>query len=121
MSYKEIKDRQVWPTPKSWLNPAQRDLVDRYTPERIALPGGRTVKITYAENAPPRVAARIQDLYGVKGNLTIAMGRVPLVIEVLAPNHRPVQVTEDLERFWRDTYPGVKKELQRRYPKHEWR
>jgi ATP-dependent helicase HrpB len=46
---------------------------------------------------------------------------VPLVIQVLAPSHRPIQITSDLEAFWRDAYPKIKKELQRKYPKHEWR
>jgi len=49
------------------------------------------------------------------------MGRVPVVIQILAPNQRPVQITQDLEAFWRDHYPKVKRELQRKYPKHEWR
>jgi ATP-dependent helicase HrpB len=47
-------------------------------------------------------------------------GRVPLTIEILAPNHRPVQVTRDLENFWKETYPQIKQQLQRRYPKHRW-
>jgi ATP-dependent helicase HrpB len=52
---------------------------------------------------------------------TIAMGRQPLVVEILAPNQRPVQVTQDLAGFWQNTYPALKKELQKRYPKHAWR
>ena len=64
---------------------------------------------------------RIQELYDVQGPLKIAMGRVPLVVHILGPNHRPVQVTQDLESFWREMYPKVKQELQRKYPRHEWR
>jgi ATP-dependent helicase HrpB len=120
-SYREIKERQVWPVVKSWLSPAQQALLDDYAPERIALPKGRAFKITYAENAAPTVAVRIQDLYGVEGDLRIAGGRVPLVIQVLAPNHRPIQVTQNLANFWKESYPKIKQELQRKYPKHEWR
>ena len=120
-SYKEIKDRPVWPTVKSWLPPHQQHLIDQLAPERIELPNGRKAKITYSDSAQPFVAARIQDLYGVERNLTVGRARVPLVIQVLAPNHRPIQITSDLEGFWRDAYPKIKKELQRKYPKHEWR
>ena len=120
-SYKEIKDRAVWPTVKSWLPPHQQALVDQLAPERIELPNGRKAKIIYSASAPPAVAARIQDLYGVERNLTIGRARVPLVIQVLAPNNRPIQITSDLEGFWRDAYPKIKKELQRKYPKHAWR
>jgi len=69
---------------------------------------------------PPTLAAKIQDLYGTN-SLTIAGGRIPVRIEVLAPNNRPVQTTENLAGFWHETYPKLKSELQRKYPKHEWR
>jgi ATP-dependent helicase HrpB len=120
-SYKDIKERDVWPTVKAWLSPAQQTLVDDYAPERLALPNGRKAKIVYAPNAAPTIAARIQDLYGVTGELRIAGNRVPLVIQVLAPNHRPIQITQNLATFWKDSYPKIKQELQRKYPKHEWR
>ncbi len=120
-SYREVKDRPVWPTVKSWLQPAQARLVDEYAPERIELPNGRKWKIAYAPNAVPTVAARIQDLYGVEGDLRIAGGRVTLTIQVLAPNQRPIQVTSNLANFWKESYPKLKLELQRKYPKHEWR
>jgi ATP-dependent helicase HrpB len=120
-SYKEVKDKPVWPVVKAWLSGQQQGWVEEYTPERIELPGGRKAKVTYATDGPPTLAARIQDLYGVKEGLWIAQRRVPVRIEVLAPNQRPVQVTENLATFWRETYPKLKLELQRKYPKHEWR
>ena len=83
--------------------------------------GERLKKVTYTMDGPPTLAARIQDLYGVKEGLWIANRRVPLRIQVLAPNQRPVQVTDNLATFWRETYPKLKLELQRKYPKHEWR
>jgi len=120
-NYKEIKERQVWPVVKSWLSKMQQDLVDKFAPERVELPNGKKWKIVYDPKAAPTIAARIQELYGVEGSLTIASGRVPLVIQVLAPNHRPIQVTQNLSTFWRESYPKLKVELQRKYPKHEWR
>ena len=121
VSFKEIKDRSVLPTVKSWLSAQQQAWVDEYTPERIELPGGRRAKISYSSDKPPTIAARIQDLYGLKEGLWIAQRRVALTIEILAPNQRPVQVTANLAGFWRDQYPKLKQELQRKYPKHEWR
>ena len=120
-SYREIKEKPVWPVVKSWLSPAQQRLLDDFAPERLALPKGRGFKITYAENAAPTIAVRIQDLYGVDGDLRIAGKRVAVVIQVLAPNHRPIQVTTNLANFWKESYPKIKQELQRKYPKHEWR
>jgi ATP-dependent helicase HrpB len=121
LSYKEIKERQVWPVVKSWLSASQQQTLDEFAPERIKLAKGRAAKITYAEGAPPTIAARIQDLYDTPRGLAVGSGRIALRIQVLAPNHRPIQITNDLETFWRDSYPKVKKELQRKYPKHEWR
>ena len=119
-SYREIKDRPVSPSLKSWLNAEQAGLLEELAPERVKLPNGRGAKIIYGSDWPT-IAARVQDLYGVAGSITIARGRIPLRIQVLAPNHRPIQITEDLETFWRENYPKIKKELQRKYPKHEWR
>jgi ATP-dependent helicase HrpB len=120
-SARDIEDKPVWPVLKSWLSPGQEELLDTYAPERLQLPGGRSARIQYRENTPPVLSTRIQDLYGVTQTPTIAMGRQPLVVEILAPNQRPVQTTQDLASFWRDTYPEIKKTLQKRYPKHEWR
>jgi ATP-dependent helicase HrpB len=120
-SYKEIKDKAVRPVLKSWLSGQQQAWVEEYTPERLELPGGKRAKVAYTNDGPPTVAARIQDLYGVKQGLWIAQHRVPVRIQVLAPNQRPVQVTENLATFWKETYPKLKLELQRKYPRHEWR
>jgi len=121
VSFREIKSRPVAPTVHAWLSPAQRDFLDRMAPERLALPGGRNAKVQYQEGAPPTLAARIQDLYGLKDGFVLAGGKVPVVIQILAPNHRPVQVTQNLRTFWAESYPRIKQELQRKYPKHEWR
>jgi len=120
-SYNEIKNRPVLPVVKSWLSRQQQTWIEEYTPERIQLPKGRMVKVLYSADGAPTIAARIQDLYGIKDALWIANRRVRMRIQVLAPSNRPVQITENLGDFWRDTYPKLKQQLQRRYPKHEWR
>jgi ATP-dependent helicase HrpB len=120
-SYKEIKERAVWPVVKSWLGTAQQQTLEELAPERIKLANGRAAKITYGDAASPTIAARIQDLYDTPRGLAVGRGRTALRIQVLAPNHRPIQITDDLENFWREGYPKIKKELQRKYPKHEWR
>jgi ATP-dependent helicase HrpB len=66
------------------------------------------------------LAARIQELFGWRETPRLAGGRAPLLLHLLAPNHRPEQVTDDLASFWRNTYPVVRKDLRRRYPKHAW-
>ncbi len=120
-SYSQIKDRPVLPVLKSWLSRQQQAWIEEYAPERIELPRGRAVKVVYSADAPPTIAARIQDLYGIKEGLWIAKRRVAVRIQVLAPSNRPVQVTENLALFWRETYPKLKQQLQRKYPKHDWR
>jgi ATP-dependent helicase HrpB len=119
--YRDIKDASVLPHAKSLLTHAQQQMVEKHAPERLELPSGRRAKITYSDTAEPFLAGRIQDFYGVDGELKIALGRHALTLHVLAPSHRPVQVTKNLHSFWSDTYPQLKNQLQRQYPKHEWR
>lgn len=90
------------------------------TPERIALPSGFRMKVEYAAGQAPRGRARIQDFIGMQASPTVAGGRVPVLLEILAPNQRPIQVTADLASFWRDLYPKIRGELSRRYPRHHW-
>jgi ATP-dependent helicase HrpB len=121
VSYKELKDREVKSAVMSWLSAGQREVLNKYAPERVTLVNGRTPKVTYERDTPPYISLRIQELFGVTQTPTIAMGRVSLSVHILAPSMRPVQVTSDLANFWREHYPRIKSELQRKYPKHEWR
>jgi ATP-dependent helicase HrpB len=120
-TYKDVKSQPVKPVVQGWVSAAQRDLIDKHAPERLTLSNGKTPKIVYDEANPPHVAVRIQELYGVTATPRIAMGRMPVLLHILAPNMRPVQITQDLAGFWRDHYPKVKQELQRKYPKHAWK
>jgi ATP-dependent helicase HrpB len=120
-NYRALKDKDPWPVLRGWLSSAQVAALDAYAPERIKLPGGRSARVVYAEGQAPVVAARVQDLYGVEKPLTVADGRMRVRVEVLAPNQRPIQVTDDMGSFWKNTYPQIRPEYARRYPKHEWR
>lgn len=120
-TFKDVKTKPVKPVVQGWVSNAQRDLIEKHAPERLTLSNGKTPKVVYDEANPPHIAARIQELFGVTATPRIAMGRVPVLIHILAPNMRPVQITQDLAGFWRDHYPKVKQELQRRYPKHVWK
>jgi len=121
IGYKDIKDREVRGVVQSWLSQVQRELLDKHAPERLSLANGRTPKVSYEASNPPHIAMRIQELYDVTQTPKIAMGRVPVLVHILTPGMKPVQVTQDLANFWREHYPRIKSELQRRYPKHEWR
>lgn len=92
--------------------------IHQAAPERIKLPGGREVKVHYEPGKPPWIESRLQDFFGMRESPRI--GGAPVVVHLLAPNHRPVQVTSDLAGFWERLYPQVRKELSRRYPKHKW-
>jgi ATP-dependent helicase HrpB len=102
------------------LSPRQRHALDRDAPERFRLPSGRSARVTYDRDKPPALAARIQDLFGLGSTPRVAAGRVRVVVEILAPSNRPVQITDDLDGFWKRTYPEVRKQLRGRYPKHAW-
>jgi ATP-dependent helicase HrpB len=119
--YRGIKDKPVMPVLREWLTAEQFAVLDDYLPERLVMGNGRRSRLTYHQEGPPVLSARIQELYGIDGRFAVGHGRVPVKIEVLAPNQRPIQVTDDLSAFWRDMYPKVKAELSRRYPRHEWR
>jgi ATP-dependent helicase HrpB len=102
------------------LTHRQRTALERDAPSHWTLPSGRRVPVAYARDRPPSVAARIQEVFGLAETPRIAGGRVPLVLELLAPNQRPMQITDDLASFWRTTYAQVRAELRGRYPRHPW-
>jgi ATP-dependent helicase HrpB len=102
------------------IPPSARRLLEEVAPERIRLPGGRQVRVHYEPDQPPWIASRLQDFFGMRETPAVAHGAVPVVVRLLAPNQRPVQMTTDLAGFWQRLYPQVRKELSRRYPKHAW-
>lgn len=117
---KELEALDLVPWLSTQLTYPQQKFLDDYFPERIALPNGRSAKLHYESNGNVVLSTRLQDCFGWKETPRIGQGRVRLTLELLAPNHRPVQITQDLASFWRSTYAEVRKELFRRYPKHKW-
>ncbi len=120
-SVKELKNRSIKSLVKSWLSDTQKDLLNQQAPERLKLANNRNPKVTYVDAESPYISLRIQEIYDVNETPRIAMNRIPVLMHILAPNMREVQITQDLARFWTDHYPKLKQQLQRRYPKHEWR
>jgi len=97
-----------------------RKRLDAEAPTHFTAPSGSHVPIDYEVEEGPKLAIRVQELFGLSVHPTIAGGRVPLLIELLSPAHRPVQVTRDLPGFWRGSYRDVKTEMRGRYPRHPW-
>jgi ATP-dependent helicase HrpB len=105
---------------KGQLAYEQLRTVENEAPERIEVPSGNHIALTYEEGRPPVLAVRIQELFGLTETPKLARGRVKVLLHLLAPNYRPQQVTDDLASFWKNGYPLVRKELRARYPKHSW-
>ena len=101
-------------------HPSQRQAVEREAPERIQVPSGSRIALRYELGKPPVLAVRIQEIFGLLATPRVAGGRVAVLCHLLAPNMRPQQITDDLASFWKNTYPQVRKDLRRRYPKHAW-
>ena len=97
-----------------------RRRLDAEAPTHFLAPSGSQVPIDYEAPEGPKLSIRVQELFGLDRHPTIAAGRVPLVVELLSPAHRPVQVTRDLPGFWRGSYAAVKSDMRGRYPRHPW-
>jgi ATP-dependent helicase HrpB len=119
-SIAEVRRRALLPILTSLLDGQQQAALNRFAPTRIEVPSGSHIALQYEAGKPPVLAVRIQELFGVRETPRVAGGRVGVVLHLLGPNYRPQQITADLASFWNNTYPEVRKELRRRYPKHAW-
>lgn len=97
-----------------------RRRLDAEAPSHFTAPTGNQVAVDYDAEAGPTISIRVQELFGLKAHPTLAGGRVPLVLELLSPAHRPIQVTRDLPGFWKGSWAAVKSEMKGRYPRHVW-
>jgi ATP-dependent helicase HrpB len=97
-----------------------RTRLDREAPTHFEAPTGTMLPIDYEAEQGPTIAVRLQELFGLTAHPSVAKGAVPLVLELLSPAHRPVQVTRDLPGFWRGSYAAVRSDLRGRYPRHPW-
>ncbi len=105
---------------QSLLPWALRARLEKEAPTHFEAPTGTQLAIDYEAEQGPTIAVRLQELFGLTSHPSIARGAIPLVLELLSPAHRPVQVTRDLPGFWRGSYAGVRSDLRGRYPRHPW-
>ena len=120
LGFAELRKRSMAEALRGDLAWEELQALERHAPERLELPSGNRIRLVYEPGRPPVLAARIQELFGWTATPCVAAGRVPVLLHLLAPNYRPQQVTDDLGSFWSTTYGVVRKELRRRYPKHDW-
>ena len=119
-SFDDLRNAPILKRLRSKLLPHHLASLDREAPERIGVPSGNRIALHYERGKPPVLAVRIQEIFGLKETPRIAGGRVAVLLHLLAPNMRAQQITSDLNSFWKNTYPIVRGELRRRYPKHAW-
>jgi ATP-dependent helicase HrpB len=98
---------------------SQQRQLDELAPTHLVVPSGSRVRLDYSQ-ATPVLAVRLQELFGLTDTPCVAGGRVPVLLHLLSPARRPVQITQDLAAFWQGSYHDVRKELKGRYPKHHW-
>jgi ATP-dependent helicase HrpB len=102
------------------LTHAQREILEREAPTHWVVPSGSRMPLDYLDGEAPTLSVRLQEMFGLTATPSIAAGRVALLLKLLSPAGRPVQVTRDLVSFWNRGYHEVKKDLKGRYPKHYW-
>ncbi len=119
-SFAELRDRDLGASLRALLSNAEARALEAVAPSHLALPSGRRLVIHYPSDAPPWAESRLQDFFGMAKGPSVAQGKVPLVLHLLAPNGRAQQVTTDLAGFWERHYPAIARELRRKYPKHAW-
>ena len=119
-SLRALKALDVRQALQNWLPWPLRQKLDSELPTHYTVPTGSRIAIRYHDENPPALAVRMQEMFGEATTPTIAQGRVPLVLELLSPAQRPLQITRDLGAFWQGSYREVQKEMKGRYPKHVW-
>jgi ATP-dependent helicase HrpB len=120
LSLKEVSAGDLSEALSTLLPWELRSRLEREAPTHFEAPTGTQLPIDYEAEQGPTIAVRLQELFGLNTHPSIASGAVPLVLELLSPAHRPVQVTRDLPGFWRGSYAAVRSDLRGRYPRHPW-
>jgi ATP-dependent helicase HrpB len=104
----------------AFLSWEQQRQLERWAPTHLTVPSGSNVRVEYETPDLPVLAVRLQEMFGCKDTPRLVDGKIPVMLHLLSPAKRPVQVTKDLASFWANTYQEVRKELRGRYPKHSW-
>ena len=114
--FKKLKLKDILEALLPW---EKQQRLNQLAPLRLKVPSGSSIAIDYTET-PPVLAVKLQEMFGCEQSPTVMAGKVPLVVHLLSPAGRPLQITQDLAGFWRSSYHDVKKEMKGRYPKHPW-
>jgi ATP-dependent helicase HrpB len=114
--------RKIDPTDAldSLLTWTQKREMDRLAPTHLTVPSGSQIRLDYGAGDQPVLSVKLQEMFGARHTPAVANGTVPVMLHLLSPAGRPVQITQDLGSFWAGSYQQVKKELRGRYPKHPW-
>jgi ATP-dependent helicase HrpB len=119
-SLNDLKTAGLIPALRAHLTPQNQSLLEKLAPSDVLLPSGRRTRIHYETGKPPWAQSKIQDFFGMKQGPVVAGGKVAVVLHLLSPGQKPVQITSDLAGFWERHYPQIRKELSRRYPRQKW-
>jgi len=119
-SLSELREAGLVSALKARLSPKDLSLLEKLAPSSWLMPTGRRLEINYEADRSPWAQSRLQDFLGMGRGPSVAGGEVPVVLHLLSPGKKPVQITSDLAGFWKNHYPQIRKELMRRYPRHPW-
>jgi ATP-dependent helicase HrpB len=119
-SIKKLQSLNLYNMLRSRLTWQQQQLLDELAPTHITVPSGSRIAIDYTDPTTPVLAVRLQELFGLQQTPSIINGKFSLLIHLLSPGYKPMQVTQDLASFWRTTYFEIRKELRGKYKKHYW-
>lgn len=119
-SFKQCQKLDLYSLLQSQLSWDQQQLINQLAPEKITVPSGSAIRIDYTESDQPVLAVRLQEVFGLYDTPAVLNGHCKLMMHLLSPAHRPMQVTQDLNSFWKTTYHEVKKELRGKYKRHYW-
>ncbi|HSQ77745.1 MAG TPA: ATP-dependent helicase C-terminal domain-containing protein, partial [Nitrospirota bacterium] len=115
-----LANLNILPALKAMLSWEQQRLLDERAPLSLPVPSGSRIALDYLNGDQPILAVKLQEMFGLADTPVIANGRVKVLLHLLSPARRPVQITQDLKGFWNNAYQQVKKDLKGRYPKHPW-
>ncbi|NOQ51215.1 MAG: ATP-dependent helicase HrpB [Desulfuromonadaceae bacterium] len=116
----ELRRIDLFSALHSQLDWQQRQQLERLAPERLQVPSGSQIRLQYPSEGVPVLAVKLQEMFGQRDTPRIVGGQVAVIIHLLSPAGRPLQITQDLQHFWKESYPEVQKEMRGRYPKHPW-
>ena len=114
--FKKVKLTEILHALLPW---EKQQTLNKLAPTHLNVPSGSSIRIDYTET-PPVLAVKLQEMFGCEQSPAVIAGKVPLLIHLLSPAGKPLQITQDLAGFWRSSYHEVKKEMKGRYPKHPW-